>query len=59
MSDDGRFLGVDGGGTKTDFICIDGAGAVIARATTGTTYHLEIGMDRAVDRLDVARQDVL
>ncbi|NIJ35534.1 N-acetylglucosamine kinase-like BadF-type ATPase [Sphingopyxis panaciterrae] len=48
----GIFLGVDGGGTKTEFVCIDAAGAVIARAVTGTTYHLQVGVDEAVRRLD-------
>jgi N-acetylglucosamine kinase-like BadF-type ATPase len=51
MTGRGYFLGVDGGGTKTEFVCIDDAGAVIARAVTGTTYHLEVGMDEAVSRL--------
>lgn len=46
------FLGVDGGGTKTEFVCIDGAGAVLARAVTGTTYHLQVGLDEAVRRLE-------
>jgi N-acetylglucosamine kinase-like BadF-type ATPase len=46
------FLGVDGGGTKTEFVCIDAAGVVIARAVTGTTYHLQIGLEEAVRRLD-------
>ncbi|NIJ33330.1 N-acetylglucosamine kinase [Sphingomonas oligoaromativorans] len=45
------FLGVDGGGTKTEFVCIDEAGRVIARAVTGTTYHLQIGLDEAIARL--------
>lgn len=41
----GRFLGVDGGGTKTRFIIIDGAGQVLAEAMRGTTYHPQVGMD--------------
>jgi len=45
------FLGIDGGGTKTEFVGIDGEGHVIARAVTGTTYHLEVGLDEAVRRL--------
>ncbi|MDT8760274.1 N-acetylglucosamine kinase [Sphingomonas psychrotolerans] len=45
------FLGVDGGGTKTEFVCIDGEGRVVARAVTGTTYHLEVGLEEAVRRL--------
>lgn len=51
MSEAGFYLGVDGGGTKTEFVCIDGAGAVVARALTGTTYHLQVGFDGAVARL--------
>ncbi|MBY9062052.1 N-acetylglucosamine kinase [Sphingomonas yunnanensis] len=47
----GFYLGVDGGGTKTEFVCIDAAGAVIARAVTGTTYHLEVGEGEAVRRI--------
>ena len=46
-----RYLGVDGGGTKTEFVCIDDAGKVVARAVTGTTYHLEIGVDEVERRL--------
>ncbi|MFC3580930.1 N-acetylglucosamine kinase [Sphingomonas hylomeconis] len=46
------FLGVDGGGTKTEFVCIDAVGSVVARAVTGTTYHLEVGLDEAVIRLE-------
>lgn len=45
------FLGVDGGGTKTEFLVIDAAGEIRARATTGTTYHLEIGFDEVIRRL--------
>jgi N-acetylglucosamine kinase-like BadF-type ATPase len=45
------FLGVDGGGTKTEFICIDETGKVVARALTGTTYHIQVGLREAVARL--------
>jgi N-acetylglucosamine kinase-like BadF-type ATPase len=45
------FLGVDGGGTKTEFVCISADGSVVARAVTGTTYHLQVGLDEAVARL--------
>jgi N-acetylglucosamine kinase-like BadF-type ATPase len=45
------FLGVDGGGTKTEFICIDNDGQVVARAVTGTTYHLQVGLDEAIARI--------
>lgn len=46
------WLGVDGGGTKTEFVVIDAGGAVMARAATGTTYHLEVGLEEAVRRLE-------
>lgn len=48
----GRFLGIDGGGTKTEFVCIDDDGRELAGATLGTTYHLEIGVDEVVARLN-------
>lgn len=47
MSDAALYLGVDGGGTKTEFVCIDAAGSVVARAVMGTTYHLQVGLDGA------------
>jgi N-acetylglucosamine kinase-like BadF-type ATPase len=39
------FLGVDGGGTKTEFVLIDAAGNVRARHQTATSYYLQIGFD--------------
>jgi N-acetylglucosamine kinase-like BadF-type ATPase len=45
------FLGVDGGGTKTEFVCIDEHEHVLARTVVGTTYHLQVGFDEAVARL--------
>jgi N-acetylglucosamine kinase-like BadF-type ATPase len=45
------YLGVDGGGTKTEFLCIDDSRAVVARTTTGTTYHPQVGLEGAVERL--------
>ncbi|MEG8039126.1 BadF/BadG/BcrA/BcrD ATPase family protein [Sphingomonas sp. LR60] len=46
------YLGVDGGGTKTEFVCIDAEGEVRARAVTGTTYHLEVGVAEALRRIE-------
>jgi N-acetylglucosamine kinase-like BadF-type ATPase len=51
MTSTGLYLGIDGGGTKTEFICIDDAGEVRARHVTGTTYHLQVGVDEVVRRL--------
>lgn len=45
------YLGVDGGGTKTEFVGIDEHGDVLARALTGTTYHLEVGLQEALVRI--------
>jgi N-acetylglucosamine kinase-like BadF-type ATPase len=39
------FLGVDGGGTKTDFLLIDASGAVLASHRGGSAYYLESGLD--------------
>ena len=52
MSEARLFLGVDGGGTKTEFLCIDGAGNVMARHVEGTTYHLQVGLEGAVRALE-------
>ena len=51
MSEARLFLGVDGGGSKTEFLCIDGSGKVIARQVEGTTYHLQVGLEGAVRAL--------
>jgi N-acetylglucosamine kinase-like BadF-type ATPase len=45
------YLGVDGGGTKTDFVCIDAQGVELARARTGPTYHLGIGVEGVAQQL--------
>jgi N-acetylglucosamine kinase-like BadF-type ATPase len=42
---DGVFLGVDGGGTKTEFVLIDAAGRMRARHRAAGAYHLQIGID--------------
>ena len=39
------FLGVDGGGTKTDFLLIDEGGRVLARHRAGSAYYPETGID--------------
>jgi N-acetylglucosamine kinase-like BadF-type ATPase len=39
------FLGVDGGGSKTAFLLIDGEGRRLARRETSTAYHVQIGLD--------------
>jgi N-acetylglucosamine kinase-like BadF-type ATPase len=39
------FLGVDGGGTKTDFLLIDESGRLLASHRAGSAYYLETGLD--------------
>src|SRR5690348_1064407 len=40
-----RYLGVDGGGSKTAFALIDEGGHVLARATAPTSYYFNDGFD--------------
>jgi len=40
-----RYLGADGGGSKTAFALIDDAGLVIARATAPTSYYFNDGFE--------------
>jgi N-acetylglucosamine kinase-like BadF-type ATPase len=39
------FLGIDGGGTKTDFLLIDENGHLLASHKGGSAYYLETGVD--------------
>ena len=39
------FLGVDGGGTKTQFVLVDSDGNLLGSVTGEGSYHLEIGME--------------
>jgi N-acetylglucosamine kinase-like BadF-type ATPase len=45
------FLGVDGGGTKTQFVLVDRDGNLIASHEGPSSYHLEIGIDGLRDVL--------
>ena len=45
------FRGVDGGGTKTDFLLIDSSGSVLARRRDGSGYYLEIGIENLQNML--------
>jgi N-acetylglucosamine kinase-like BadF-type ATPase len=50
-----RYLGVDGGGSKTAFALIDDDGRVLARATAASSYYFNQGFD-VVER--VLRQGI-
>ncbi len=54
-----RFLGVDGGGTKTRFALIDGQGRMLAQAQLGTTYPVEVGLDGVREVLAQGVEQVL
>lgn len=45
------FLGVDGGGTKTEFVLIDSSGEIRARHQGASSYYLQIGLDGLADVL--------
>jgi len=45
------FMGIDGGGTKTEFVLVDRGGRVRARHREGSLYHLEVGLDAAAQTL--------
>lgn len=51
MSEGPIYLGVDGGGTKTEFVCISESGEVLASHREGTTYHLQVGLEGAAEVL--------
>jgi N-acetylglucosamine kinase-like BadF-type ATPase len=48
---DNFFLGVDGGGTKTRFILVDGDGKLAAAYEGPTSDHLQVGIDGVRDVL--------
>ena len=53
------FLGVDGGGTKTAFVLIDRSGREVARHEGGSSYHVQIGVERLHDLLHTGVHAVL
>lgn len=42
------YLGMDGGGTKTDYILMDYTGKIASHVRTDTTHYMQIGMNQAV-----------
>jgi N-acetylglucosamine kinase-like BadF-type ATPase len=40
-----KFLGIDGGGTKTEFVLIDESGQVLSVWREGCAYYIETGID--------------
>jgi glucosamine kinase len=48
------FLGIDGGGTKTDCVLMDHNGKILARSRAGPSNPLRVGFDQAVAALQSA-----
>ena len=53
------FLGVDGGGTKTDFLLIDEKGRVLAAHRGASAYYIETGVDAVQAMLTAGIQSTL
>jgi N-acetylglucosamine kinase-like BadF-type ATPase len=53
------FLGVDGGGSKTQFVLVDDDGHLLASVQGAGSYHLEIGMEGLRQVLAKGVSDVL
>lgn len=53
------FLGLDGGGTKTEAVLIDGCGHEIARAAGGPSNYHSVGQETAQASLQAAMRHVL
>ena len=55
----GYLLGVDGGGTKTEFVLVDAEGRVRATHQGGSCYYIQIGFDGLHELLTEGVQAVL
>jgi N-acetylglucosamine kinase-like BadF-type ATPase len=55
----GYLLGVDGGGTKTEFVLVDAEGRVRATHQGGSCYYIQIGFDGLHELLSEGVQAVL
>ena len=44
-------LGIDGGGSKTSFLLVDGDGAELSRFETGPSNYISVGNDRSVQAI--------
>lgn len=53
------FLGIDGGGTKTEYCLLDGDGRVAGRGRGGSAYYPEVGVAALATRLADGIRDVL
>src|SRR5262249_55266256 len=47
----GYFLGIDGGGTKTQSVVMDATGRVLGEGTSGASNPLRVGIDQAMENI--------
>ena len=45
------FLGIDGGGTKTDFLVLEETGKTVRKKRIGSISYKHIGLDKVVQLL--------
>ncbi len=53
------YLGIDGGGTKTAFVLLAADGQPLARASTGSAYHPQVGVAGVRDTLAQGINEIL
>ncbi len=53
------FIGIDGGGTKTAFICVDESGNVVGETTLSTVHIMQVGDEEAISVLKQGIQEIL
>lgn len=53
-----RFLGVDGGGTKTEFLIIDETGKILSRSIKATSHYKQTSFSNFKDVLESGVRDV-
>jgi N-acetylglucosamine kinase-like BadF-type ATPase len=51
ISAQGYFMGIDGGGTKTQAIVMDQSSRVLGEASSGASNPLRVGLDQAIDNV--------
>src|SRR5215510_4746480 len=51
VSSEGLFLGVDGGGTKTQAVVMDSSGRVLGEGASGASNPLRAGLDQAMENI--------
>lgn len=53
------WLGIDGGGTKTEYILTDEAGNILAQKRTGTISYKQIGKEKCIDSIRLTIEEML